>query len=124
MKKLITALMLIVSTSTFAAFESKMTIAEIRIEIAAQRVVNNHNLGDIVKSAMAVGINPKLLVELLQEQGYSKDEIVTAAIANGADPVTLLASTASGEKKTDGSLFKVTPAPTFGGGGRSSVSKS
>lgn len=123
MRKLITVMLLLASTSAMAAFESKMSVAEIRLEIAAQRVVEGRSLDSIIKSAMAVGIKPKLLSELLQEQGFRKDAIVAAFILNGGDPAALLESTASGPASTiEG--FKFTPVPTLSGGGKYSVSKS
>lgn len=123
MKRLVTILLLVANTSSFAAFNSKMKSVDVRNEIKIEQAAGK-TLETIVKSAMAAGINPVLLTELMTEQGYSKDAVITAAISNGADPITLLAATASGERKVNGDFFKFTPAPTIGGGGHYSVSKS
>jgi hypothetical protein len=122
MKRLVTILMLAATASAFASFDSNMKVVDIRVEIKSQRNAG-HTLTVIVKEAMKVGIKPKMLMELLQEQGYHKDAITAAILANGGDPTSLLESTSSGQvSNVEG--FKFTPAPTLGGGGQHSVSKS
>jgi hypothetical protein len=87
----------------------------------------------VVTALVEAGMAPNVVVAAAIASGAESKAMVTAAIAGGADPGSLTASTASGGPRSggeggspgfNGSGFGDSHAPTFGGGGRSSVSRS
>jgi hypothetical protein len=101
--------------------------------LTSSLILSGANPAAVVTALVEAGVSANAVVAAALASGAESKAMVTAAIAGGADPGSLMASTASGGPRDDReggspgfsrSGFGESRASTFGGGGRSSVSRS
>lgn len=99
------------------------------------RLTSGKSLGDVLAAMMDAGYAASDVINALVAVGADRDHLNALAIAKGADPSSLLASTASGGTTGSGggfgggggfsgNSFSSSRSGTIGGGGRRSVSSS
>jgi len=98
------------------------------------RLTSGKSLGDVLAAMMDAGYAASDVINALVAVGADRDHLNALAIAKGADPSSLLASTASGGTGSGGGFgggggfsgnsFSSSRSGTIGGGGRRSVSSS
>ena len=129
MKRILLSVLIVASTSSTFAFNPKQTMLEVATEITTIQKTGI-SITTILRNALAAGISPLTLVDALVAIGIRKETAVSTLIAAGADPTQLLKYTSAGKDEAVPlqveivPLFKPGVAPTAGGGGRFSVSKS
>lgn len=135
MKTLIKIITLMFITSSAYAFEANQHIESVKKEIQT-KVGINVPIETIYSSAVAVGIDPKAIVEMLIAVTGNKALVLEKLISAGVDVSAILTATASGNvssfsnsspiqpgETSSFSKFANSPTSTFSGGGFNSASR-
>jgi len=125
--KTISSLLIALFVSTSAiAFEKNQSNASVAAEIHT-KIESNISIAQIYSSAIAVGIDPVLVVQILIKETKNKDVVIEKLIAAGVDVSVLFSSTSSGTDESSGKTFNsgfiAAPTSSFTGGGGGAASK-